>query len=254
VKKFIFITAIAFIISIPSLLSAENKDNIQKDKALIQKKIVNKLNKNSNRQNLITDFSKSKVHGLYRVEINGSQTIYATEDGKHFINGDLFQSNSNNVTNLTELKRNDKRRKLIDSINLDSAISFKPKEKIKKTVIVFTDTDCYYCRKLHKEIADYKKLGIEVKYLAYPRSGIGKKSKTYKTMSSIWCSKDKNRAMTRAKKKKRIKSIKCENPVKNHYKFAKKIGVRATPAILFESGELHMGYLPAKILAKKLNI
>ncbi|HAH80198.1 MAG TPA: protein-disulfide isomerase, partial [Gammaproteobacteria bacterium] len=35
-----------------------------------------------------------------------------------------------------------------------------------------TDVDCGYCRKLHNEMAQINELGIEVRYLAYPRAGV----------------------------------------------------------------------------------
>lgn len=43
-------------------------------------------------------------------------------------------------------------------------------------LLVF-DMDCYYCQRLHKEISEYNRLGIEVCYLAFPRQGL--KSPSY---------------------------------------------------------------------------
>ena len=37
---------------------------------------------------------------------------------------------------------------------------------------IFTDVDCGYCRKLHKEVPALNKAGIEVRYLAFPRGGL----------------------------------------------------------------------------------
>ena len=39
-------------------------------------------------------------------------------------------------------------------------------------VTVFTDVDCPYCARLHDRVAEYNALGIEIRYLAFPRAGI----------------------------------------------------------------------------------
>jgi thiol:disulfide interchange protein DsbC len=47
--------------------------------------------------------------------------------------------------------------------------------KAKHTVLVFTDVDCPYCRKFHKEMGELEARGIAVRYLAFPRSGRGRR-------------------------------------------------------------------------------
>ena len=75
-------------------------------------------------------------------------------------------------------------------------IVFEP-ETVKHTVTVFTDVDCAYCARLHRQMADYNELGIEIRYTAFPRAGIG--SPTYDKMVSVWCAADQHTAMTDAK-------------------------------------------------------
>lgn len=96
-------------------------------------------------------------------------------------------------------------------------------------------------------------LGIEVKYLAYPRAGVG--SKSYNKVASAWCAEDKNQALTQLKNGHSIEENICEgNPVASQFQLGGQLGVRGTPAILLESGEMIPGYIPAKELAKKLGI
>ena len=45
-------------------------------------------------------------------------------------------------------------------------IVFRP-EEVKHSITVFTDIDCGYCRKLHREISAYNDLGIEVRYMFF---------------------------------------------------------------------------------------
>ena len=51
-----------------------------------------------------------------------------------------------------------------------------PAEKERHTITVFTDLDCGYCRKLHKEIDQFNAEGITVRYLMFPRAGVGSPS------------------------------------------------------------------------------
>ena len=124
---------------------------------------------------------------------------------------------------------------------------------MKKTAItVFTDIDCGYCRKLHQEVPELNRLGIEVRYLAYPRAGL--ESESYDKIVSAWCADDQRLALTRAKTGKKIESRDCKNPVAQHFALGGAVGVTGTPSIIFEDGRLLPGYLPAERLAQQLGI
>ena len=89
------------------------------------------------------------------------------------------------------------------------------------SVIVFTDVDCGYCRKLHKEIDEYNQLGISIKYAAYPRSGLG--TQAFSKMVSAWCSDDPKDSLTKLKNDKKVSSSFCEEqPVSKHYVIGQK--------------------------------
>jgi thiol:disulfide interchange protein DsbC len=116
---------------------------------------------------------------------------------------------------------------------------------------VFTDIDCGYCRKLHSEIASYNARGITVRYLSFPRAGPN--SPSFNRAASVWCSEDRNDALTRAKAGENVPARKCDNPVSEHYNLGVAMGVRGTPAILLESGALMPGYMPANKLVRELD-
>jgi thiol:disulfide interchange protein DsbC len=130
-----------------------------------------------------------------------------------------------------------------------NAIEFKAKNE-KFVVTVFTDTDCGYCRKLHNEIQDYLDAGITIHYLAYPRGG--ENSETFNTLESIWCSKDKPGAMTKAKSGSEVSVAKCDNSVAAQYQLGQSFGVTGTPALVLPDGTLIPGYQPAAALAATL--
>ena len=202
---------------------------------------------------VVSDISPSPVKGIYNVTISGGGTLYVSEDANHFFLGDLYRIGPNRLVNLSEEAKNKDRMAMMASLNDDDAIVFSPAGEVKASVAVFTDVDCGYCRKLHQEVPKMNELGIEVKYLAFPRAGIG--SKSYEKIASAWCAEDKRDALTKLKNGKSIDIAVCDgNPVANQYELGGKLGVRGTPAIVLKSGEIIPGYLPADELAKQLGI
>jgi thiol:disulfide interchange protein DsbC len=125
-----------------------------------------------------------------------------------------------------------------------------PAKNEKHKVTVFTDIDCPYCVKLHRDMKDYNSEGITMRYMAYPRAGIG--SNSYKKIVNVWCSDDKAKAMTDAKEGNKIANKSCDNPVAQQYQLGQALGVQGTPAIFLEDGTSLPGYVPPKRLAEVL--
>ena len=129
----------------------------------------------------------SPVSGLYLTSIDGVSG-YVSGDGRYFIVGDMLDLVSRN--NVTEQQRQAKRRALLEQVAPNEGILFAP-TKPEHTIIVFTDADCPYCRKLHGELPQLEARGIAVRYIAFPRSGPNTKS--WRTMAAVWCSSDRAR-------------------------------------------------------------
>jgi thiol:disulfide interchange protein DsbC len=194
------------------------------------------------------DVFPSPVPGLYEISMGGA-TGYITADGKYLVMGDLYEVASRN--NLTEARRATLRVKEIAAIKDADTIVFGPPGPVKHTITIFTDVDCGYCRKLHSEMAEYNKLGIRVRYAAYPRSGPGTESWT--KMESVWCAKDRRDAMTRAKQGETPAVAKCGGDlIGSQFKLGERLGVNGTPAILTSDGDYIGGYLPPAKLAVHL--
>jgi thiol:disulfide interchange protein DsbC len=196
------------------------------------------------------DISDSPVPGVYQVAI-GSSVAYVTTDGRYIIRGDIYDAQTS--TNLTEETRAQARVEMLGGVDPASMIIFKPADgKVKHTVTIFTDVDCGYCRQFHREIDKVLALGIEVHYLFYPRTGPNTES--WEKADHVWCAKDRNAALTNAKLGGKVPTASCGNtPVAAHYALGQRVGVRGTPAIFNEAGELIGGYLPPATLAKVLD-
>lgn len=206
--------------------------------------------------NQIKSISESPVEGLMEVRLLNGQLFYASDNGNYVIDGTLFQLTDQGVVNLEQERINKlmvpRRLDAINNFDEADLVTFKPKGETKATIYAFTDVDCGYCRKLHREMQSYNDIGIEIKYLAYPRAGIG--SSSYDKMVAIWCADDPQQAMTKAKAGKAIEMAKCENPVAEQFALGGKLGVTGTPSLLTTDGQLLPGYMPAERLSKALGI
>ena len=198
----------------------------------------------------IESIEQSDFPDIYKVYYGDIQPLYVSKDGKYFLYGDMFQISSSKIINLTATDITKRRIQLMKDIAKDELISFLSKNE-SYSVTVFTDVDCGYCRKLHKEIKDYNKKGISIHYAAFPRSGIGTESFT--KMVTAWCSEDPKQSITNLKNGDNLKLNFCDSqPVAKHYAIGQKLGISGTPAIISEDGELYPGYFSPKDLLDKL--
>ena len=186
----------------------------------------------------------------YRQAIIDSHLIYVSDDGKYVLQGTLYDTQSKR--DLTGSRLAVEHKGKVDSVPLSKRIVFAP-DKPKYKITVFTDIDCGYCRKLHSQIAEYNKRGIEVDYLFFPRSGLN--SPSYDKAVSVWCAADRNAAFTSAKAGKTPAPLKCDNPVAEEFKLGAQVGVDGTPTIFASDGTKIGGYLsPTDMLAKLENL
>src|SRR5210317_1065890 len=193
------------------------------------------------------DISTSPVEGWYTVQ-KGAFLAYVSADGRHLIQGDLYDLESK--INLSEESRSDARRELVGGLEDEEAIMFSPSE-VKHSVTVFTDVDCTYCRKLHAEIEDYMSLGIQVRYVLYPRNGPA--SRAWTTSEEVLCASDRGYALTQAKLGREFESAMCDTAMlTRHYSLGQDIGLSGTPAIVLEDGTLIGGYVPPTSLSMRL--
>ena len=196
--------------------------------------------------------SPSPLPGIYQLELTGGTVFYGTEDGRYLFAGDLYELGENDLINLAEQGRVEKRQSLMASVDAADMVIFPAGGERKAVINVFTDVDCGYCRKLHQEVPELNDLGVEVRYLAYPRAGIG--SRSYQKIVSAWCADDRNGAITALKAGQEIPDSDCKNPVADQYELGHEVGVSGTPAIVLEDGRLLPGYMPAAQLAEAIGI
>lgn len=188
----------------------------------------------------------SELEGFYEVFVSG-QMIYISHDQKFLFPGPLLKVEQGQLVNLSQNslrqldhERAPERAEIMAQVKEDNMVVFRaPQEKY--VVDVFTDVDCAYCRRLHQNMEGYLERGITIRYLAFPRAGVG--SGAYNKLVSVWCSKDRQSAMDDAKLRNKFDIKECDNPVADQYSLTRKLGLNGTPALILSDGELISGFL-----------
>ena len=191
--------------------------------------------------------SESSIQGLYTVSI-GSQIFYMSQNGKFILQGDIYDAETG--ANLTERDRISARKDFLNQLDEEEMVIFAP-DDFKHTVTVFTDVDCGYCRKFHSEIEEVMEQGIRVRYLFFPRNGPDNES--WEKAEQVWCSQDRQKAITRAKQGKSLSAKICsKTPVQKHYSVGQMFMVQGTPTMVSDKGKIIVGYVPASVLKDRL--
>lgn len=187
--------------------------------------------------------SSTPIEGLYEV-IVGTQVVYMSDDARYMIEGDLYDLKSK--TNYSENAKSGIRLAAMKKLGPDNMLIYRP-EKVSNIITVVTDIDCPYCRRLHDEVPDYMENEVEVRYIFMPLKGSADMKKTV----SVWCADDQQLALDIAKAGGEVEDKTCDNPIGEHLKVARELGVRGTPAIMLEDGQMLPGYVPYnKLLAQ----
>ncbi|MFC0444699.1 bifunctional protein-disulfide isomerase/oxidoreductase DsbC [Pseudidiomarina halophila] len=185
----------------------------------------------------------STIAGVYEV-ITDQGLVYVTADGETLIGGRLYDITGSEPVNVSEASIREMRKTDIAKVS-DEAIVY-PAADEDYMITVFTDPTCGYCRQLHSNLDTYHDLGISVRYLAWPRSGL--QGSAYQQLKTVWCSDDQQAALDAAKNDQRLTAASCDDPVDEHFALGNKFGVRGTPAIVLPSGEMLPGLVPAERL------
>ena len=195
-----------------------------------------------------TEISESTITGLYEVIADG-QIYYVNKTAQYLIDGSLIRLSDR--TNLTDSRLGKIHMGLIDAMDEKDMLIYEPETPSDRSITVFTDISCGYCRRLHAELDTLLDDGVRVRYLLFPRAGLG--SQGHKDLVSVWCADNPQEAMTNAKAGGKIEPLTCDNPVEKHVALAESIGLRGTPLIYTDSGEKVPGYREAATLATMVN-
>lgn len=202
----------------------------------------------------VTSIRATPLPGFFEVRAQGYETVYVSGDGRFMLQGELLEVQPGKVVSLTEQSLSGERREALAKVARKDMIIFPAKGKAQGAIYAFTDVDCGYCRKLHQEVSKMNQQGIEVRYLAFPRSGTN--GATARKMEAVWCAEDRLSAMTASKQGRPVvgTTSACRSPVDGQYQLGLRLGVKGTPAVFLEDGTQLGGFVTAEEVAAKLNL
>jgi thiol:disulfide interchange protein DsbC len=196
----------------------------------------------------ISTVEQTAMEGVYHVRA-GNEHLYVYSSGEFVMLGEVFDTNRR--VSWTRERKDQERQVAIKELDAmpESRMIIMGDPQGERHITVFTDTDCGWCQKFHRDIPALKEAGLKVRYMMWPRAGL--KSASYDEAVSVWCAEDQGDAMTRAKARQEIEKKVCENPVAEHYRLGFKLGVKGTPYIMLDDGRVLGGYVPPeKLLAE----
>lgn len=203
----------------------------------------------------VLDVEQSPISSLFQI-ISDKGVFYVTKDGQHIISGSVHEL-ANGLNNLTAQRQAKANAEKIAALK-DTLVTFKAPNQ-KHEIIVFYDTTCGYCQKLHSEISTYTAAGITVHYAAFPRHGItdqstGEFTQNYKDMVSIWCAENPQMMLNIAARGGATQPKTCPNPgVEEQFHLGVVLGVEGTPAMFSMEGQMvSQGYAPASVIVHNL--
>lgn len=199
----------------------------------------------------IVGLRPTALPAVYEVELNTGEMLYSDISGGYLFSGDMYAVTPGGLRNLSEGVRQARTREKIGAVPESEMIIFRP-ETVRAAVTVFTDVDCTYCRALHRDMDELLALGVEIRYLAYPRGG--ELAGSYGKMVSVWCSDDRAGALTRAKSGGEPPERDCDAPVLEHHALGDELGISGTPALVLADGRIVPGYADSGRLAALLGL
>ena len=201
--------------------------------------------KSSGIEETIVSAVPTDMDGIYWVTAEGLPSFFTDKAGKHIIQGQIIAVGDAAPVDISAALVATTAQEALKAVDKKDMVIYPAKGETKAVIYAFTDADCGYCRKLHSEMDDINARGIEVRYLAWPRS-----QESVPKMEAIWCSQDRKAAMDQAKIGANVQGPSCANPVQEHMALGSRLGVRGTPAVFTETGQQVGGYLPAAELAQ----
>ncbi len=198
----------------------------------------------------IETIANTPLPGVFEVTAGG-RVLYASVQDELVLVGSLYDVERG--VNVGDEKQNQLASRMAEEklapLSTDQMVVFKG-EQSKRHITVFTDVECGYCRKLHREVPELTEAGVEIRYMLFPVIS----ERSYPNAVSVWCADDQQSTLTKAKQGRPIEPRTCENPVDEHMKIGRELGVRGTPFLVLDDYTVIPGYVPAKELLAKLGL
>ena len=214
----------------------------------VTKRLTEKLEQIYQEQKLkVVSVRPTPMAGLYEVVVSGNQIVYVDADAKHMLVGEMIDMQSRK--SLTEERMADISRIDYAALPLDKAIK-EVRGKGELSMVVFSDPDCPYCKKLEQEIGQMD--NVTVYTLLMPILSLHPQAQQKSVQ--LWCQPNKVAAWTQWMRENKAppQVAECANPVAETMALGEQFGFNGTPTIVFPNGKTQAGYSPKEVLLQAL--
>jgi thiol:disulfide interchange protein DsbC len=194
----------------------------------------------------IESLKKTPYLGLYEAVVGG-ELFYTDEKGTYLFFGHVIDPQTRQSLTSERLQQIKEARRINPaSLPLDSAIKA-VKGNGKRKLVVFSDPNCPYCKRLEKELMNISDVTIYT--LLYPVL-----NGSIPTANAIWCSPDRLKAWDDFMLRGVAPTGKtCDTPIEALLEAGKKNGINGTPTLIFADGSVVPGMISADAIEKKLS-
>lgn len=192
------------------------------------------------------EVNRTTLPGIYEV-VMGQNIAYVDQSGRYFLFGRLFDMQTQQ--DLTASKQEDANRIDIGQLPVADAIKT-VKGNGSRTLYVFSDPDCPYCKQLEQNLLGLNDVTIYT--FLFPIEGLHPEAKSKSI--AVWCSKDQEAAWSSLMLKGAVPQAQnCPNPIDRNVALASRYGINGTPTLIAADGRKLPGAASADRISQWLD-
>lgn len=184
---------------------------------------------------------QTPMQGIFEVQM-GENLAYVDSSGKYFLFGKLYDMP--NQSDLTEARLAEINKINISTLPLKDAIK-QVKGNGSRTLIVFSDPDCPFCKSLETSLKDLSDVTIYT--FLFPLGALH--ADAHRKAVNVWCSKDRAAAWAALMtQNKQAADSNCDNPIDRNVALGTKLQVSGTPTMFSGDGRKRSGAADAGVI------
>lgn len=190
------------------------------------------------------------IAGFYEIAV-GTAIYYMEPTGAWLFDGhlvDLDSKKSVTMARKAELEAEASPKLNLDALNFADGIQLTVGNTPRRTLVIFADPNCAYCKKLEPELSRLQNINIFIMPVSYLGDASVAKNK------DIWCSRSKVAAWSAAMASQPVPAAAdCDaGAVQRNGELARRLKVEGTPTIFLPNGARIPGYTSAEDIERRL--